>query len=163
MIWQLVHFDGLMQVRRNPGALAMELRLSCTNPSSCYDNFTVRIWISLVELLCWFLLIFKASKDSEFRNFYIVLLLTWTRCWTQIWDAMSLTWCHCKTSRMMLFCCFSCVVYLKYSALLMNIFFARTTCFFFCITKWLKTMLAFCGISVKVTYIPHHKSDFMQF
>ena len=89
MIWQLVHFDGLMQVRRNPGALAMELRLSCTNPSSCYDNFTVRIWISLVELLCWFLLIFKASKDSEFRNFYIVLLLTWTRCWTQIWDAMS--------------------------------------------------------------------------
>ena len=27
------HFDGLVQERRNSIALAMELRLSCTNPS----------------------------------------------------------------------------------------------------------------------------------
>ena len=28
-----IHIDGLMQERRNSSALAMELRLSCTNPS----------------------------------------------------------------------------------------------------------------------------------
>ena len=28
-------FDGLVQERRNSSALAMELRLSCTNPSVC--------------------------------------------------------------------------------------------------------------------------------
>ena len=33
------HFDGLVQERRNSSALAMEFRLSCTNPSICssYD------------------------------------------------------------------------------------------------------------------------------
>ena len=29
------HIDGLVQERRNSSALAMELRLSCTNPSTC--------------------------------------------------------------------------------------------------------------------------------
>ena len=29
----VIHFDGLMQGRRNSSALTMELRLSCTNPS----------------------------------------------------------------------------------------------------------------------------------
>ena len=28
-----LHIDGLVQERRNSSALAMELRLSCTNPS----------------------------------------------------------------------------------------------------------------------------------
>ena len=28
-----LYFDGLVQERRNSSALAMELRLSCTNPS----------------------------------------------------------------------------------------------------------------------------------
>ena len=33
-----VRVDGLVQERRNSSALAMELRLSCTNPSICnYD------------------------------------------------------------------------------------------------------------------------------
>ena len=27
-----IHIDGLVQERRNSSALAMELRLSCTNP-----------------------------------------------------------------------------------------------------------------------------------
>ena len=36
-IWD--HFDGLVQERRNSSALAMELRLSCTNPSIlCLTN-----------------------------------------------------------------------------------------------------------------------------
>ena len=30
------YIDGLVQERRNSSALAMELRLSCTNPSICY-------------------------------------------------------------------------------------------------------------------------------
>ena len=29
-----MHIDGLVQERRNSSALAMELRLSCTNPST---------------------------------------------------------------------------------------------------------------------------------
>ena len=32
----MVCIDGLVQERRNSSALAMELRLSCTNPSICY-------------------------------------------------------------------------------------------------------------------------------
>ena len=31
-IEQHIHFDGLVQERRNPSASAMELRLPCTNP-----------------------------------------------------------------------------------------------------------------------------------
>ena len=30
--WQLLYIDGLVQERHNSSALAMELRLSCTNP-----------------------------------------------------------------------------------------------------------------------------------
>ena len=32
----MVEIDGLVQERRNSSALAMVLRLSCTNPSKCY-------------------------------------------------------------------------------------------------------------------------------
>ena len=31
--WQLLYIDGLVQERHNSSALAIELRLSCTNPS----------------------------------------------------------------------------------------------------------------------------------
>ena len=31
------HFDGLVQERRNSSALALELRLSCTNPLILYS------------------------------------------------------------------------------------------------------------------------------
>ena len=34
-----LHIDGLVQERHNFSALAMELRLSCTNPSICPPNF----------------------------------------------------------------------------------------------------------------------------
>ena len=37
-----IHLDGLMQERRNPNVLAMELRLSCINPL---------IWSTKVNLL----------------------------------------------------------------------------------------------------------------
>ena len=35
------HSDGLVQERRNSNALAMELRLSCTNPSTCCVGTTI--------------------------------------------------------------------------------------------------------------------------
>ena len=34
---QVLHIDGLLQERRTSTALAMELRLSCTNPSICSE------------------------------------------------------------------------------------------------------------------------------
>ena len=44
------HFDGLMQERRNSIALAMELRLSCTNPSTHrFLNMLFRLWLKIDE------------------------------------------------------------------------------------------------------------------
>ena len=54
-----LHIDGLVQKRRNSSALAMELRLFCTNPSiffcllthwglvSNYDSWTIKDWLFL--------------------------------------------------------------------------------------------------------------------
>ena len=36
-----LHMDGLVQERRNSSVLAMELRLSRTNPSICAGNHTI--------------------------------------------------------------------------------------------------------------------------
>ena len=50
-----LHFDGLMQERRNSSALAMVLRRSCINPSIChYHFFTLNIGIGgyVKELWC---------------------------------------------------------------------------------------------------------------
>ena len=40
----LHNIDGLAQERRNSTALAMELRLSRTNPSIWWDNITTKIY-----------------------------------------------------------------------------------------------------------------------
>ena len=40
------HIDGLVQERRNSSALAMELRLSCTNPSISWTN----VWSVLIKV-----------------------------------------------------------------------------------------------------------------
>ena len=53
------HFDGLVQERRNSSTLAMELRLSCTNPST------------------WALRHLKSLAMSDL----MFLLLAWTSCW----------------------------------------------------------------------------------
>ena len=42
------HIDGFVQERRNSSALAMELRLSCTNPSIYNVYLAVSIVISTV-------------------------------------------------------------------------------------------------------------------
>ena len=55
-----VHIDGLVQERRNPSALEMELRLSCTNP-----------WIPLYECLKMALLF---GISAIFCKMYIYIL-----------------------------------------------------------------------------------------
>ena len=50
--WSSVyHHDGLMQERRNSGALAMQFRLSCTNPSicvCCLSDHLLLIWLTFI-------------------------------------------------------------------------------------------------------------------
>ena len=45
------HIDGLVQERRNSSALAMELRLSCINPStwSCHNNYWINTFIKIQD------------------------------------------------------------------------------------------------------------------
>ena len=52
------HIDGLAQERRSSSALAMELRLSCINPSICQLPFTWcgALWISSGHV---------SAKDSQ--------------------------------------------------------------------------------------------------
>ena len=60
--WDILYIDGLMQERRNSSALAMELRLSCTNPLICPSHVCVQYTV------CEVILIYKQSA--------IYLLLT---------------------------------------------------------------------------------------
>ena len=39
LLYSYDYLDSLVQERRNSSALAMELRLSCTKPSICYDFY----------------------------------------------------------------------------------------------------------------------------
>ena len=50
-----IHIDGLVQERRNSNALAIELRLSCTNPLTysaidVYDIFTSELLLYVVYI-----------------------------------------------------------------------------------------------------------------
>ena len=46
-----LHIDGLVQDRRNPSALAMELRLSCINQSICpFELFLHLLAINYIEI-----------------------------------------------------------------------------------------------------------------
>ena len=50
------HIDGLVQKRRNPSALAMELCLSCTNPSlwryACWWYINGKKWNNDSDVMC---------------------------------------------------------------------------------------------------------------
>ena len=46
------HIDGLVQERRNSSALAMELRLSCTNPS-LLSSSSLWLWAFLMWMFIW--------------------------------------------------------------------------------------------------------------
>ena len=60
-----------MQERRNPSALAMELRLSCTNPSIFYINYLVVT--GCIHLLIW--LIFSWTVITFIMRFGMNLLI----------------------------------------------------------------------------------------
>ena len=53
LMWRGDHIDGLVQERRNSSALALELRLSCTNPSISRLSYDIT-WHPLLELQFWY-------------------------------------------------------------------------------------------------------------
>ena len=91
-IWpSLSHIDGLVQERRNSSALAMELRLSCINPSIFWLGFWHKSWVS-VKQLC-----------------LNIRLLICTKRWDKLWSiaefydisasSSPIIWCK-KTTKM---------------------------------------------------------------
>ena len=66
----IYHFDGLVQERRNSIANALELRLSCTNPSTCAAvHIQVAYFKTAVTALlnyCRFTLSHQYHADSRF-------------------------------------------------------------------------------------------------
>ena len=57
------HIDGLVQERRNSGALAMELRLSCTNPSTYFLQ-----WVMIHHLISGLCIQWKPKNRICFRS-----------------------------------------------------------------------------------------------
>ena len=92
--WQ--HIDGLMQERRNSSALAMELRLSCINPSIWHhgncstmaqvmacclttssDNYN-QCWLLISEFIMWHSL-GAVSQELLWNVFGIYNCISWVR------------------------------------------------------------------------------------
>ena len=78
-----VHFNMLVQERRNSSALAMELRISCTNPSICCTTIhwqdsqeakslyqTLRKLFMLYQTKNKFFTTFSNFKHGYIKNFY---------------------------------------------------------------------------------------------
>ena len=75
---QQQHIDGLVQERRNSSALAMELHLSCINPSISNLKLTKDPSIvSILERFCyiWIPLYFKAMSSLTDRGFWVLFHL----------------------------------------------------------------------------------------
>ena len=53
LLTQWGQVDGLMQIRRNSNALAMELRLSCINPSRWCKYASVNLAIIQIQSIRW--------------------------------------------------------------------------------------------------------------
>ena len=68
------HIDGLVQERRNPSALAMELRLSCTNPS-----------------IRWVLCSVLPMPSSECHRTLLTTSPRWSRWWILAWWHTAIT------------------------------------------------------------------------
>ena len=83
---QNIHIDGSMQERRNSNALALELGLSCTNPSICSTTLSPRgkehwklytgisigiLWMHALVTLHFFV----CAKTHQHSMIYIVILL----------------------------------------------------------------------------------------
>ena len=70
-----MHIDGLVQERRNSSALAMELRLSCSNPSICQQSSLCFGYLFYLYLFQIYLYRVKHSVTLIFHGalFYPVL------------------------------------------------------------------------------------------
>ena len=69
MLWWSVHIDGFVQERRNSIVTALELRLSCTNPSICADQNG-----STFEVVVSIRVDFKSlryPKGSKYMNLHV--------------------------------------------------------------------------------------------
>ena len=75
-----VYFDGLVQERRNSRALAMELRLSCTNPS---------IYSVYVEISCFVIVCQGIIGNSQGLFCCIVFLILVMLLDRQVWKNIS--------------------------------------------------------------------------
>ena len=92
------YIDGLVQERCNSSALAMELRLSCTNPSICWQ-VNIKAWEPVPHYWPSVRGIhqFKGSVTCSFD------VLSWTSCWKTVKltvnrYAMTLMWHHCNVT-----------------------------------------------------------------
>ena len=72
------YIDGLMQERRNPSALAMELSLSCSNPTICWFKFC-RSYSSLAN---WLRIILGSGNGLLYEGKKIHQLSIYENHWT---------------------------------------------------------------------------------
>ena len=86
----IYQIDGLVQERRNSIANALELRLSCTNPS---------IWYYQAEhddVMTWKHMWFPSYKATNAKRYFLVVVslnIEWSVDLSVIWNAMMLM-CH---------------------------------------------------------------------
>ena len=108
LTFQNYHIDGLMQERRNSSALAMELRLSCLNPSIykivCYRYFD---FYAIIHLISVVFALFHYAKSvctvsslcpSDVIYSDIELGQHWFRWWHVAWRHQAITWTNADLS-----------------------------------------------------------------
>ena len=102
----ILHIDGLVQERRNPSALAMELHLSCTNPLIYNTLTTSLIWFLISSPfrwwmcihVCWFQWRFISAPMCVFIETWCVFhtcMKLFLRSWaviSTIWHYMIICW-----------------------------------------------------------------------
>ena len=71
--------DGLVQERRNSSALAMELHLSCTNPSRWSYDHLIFI-MEILILVRWYVYIRMAACVYNEDTIYFLILILFTFC-----------------------------------------------------------------------------------
>ena len=95
MTWVWKHFDGLVHERRNSSALAMELRLSCTDPlilewcTTFISGHHRPIGIAAVACICLFICLSILIGVILFKDFTLYSQIWWSSAlqhietWTQ--------------------------------------------------------------------------------
>ena len=84
------HIDGVVQERHNSSALAMELRLSCTNPSTRWHH-QMETCVHCEGIHQW--LVKSLNKGQWHGALMFALICAWTNSWASNWDANDFR-CH---------------------------------------------------------------------